>query len=53
MTLIPKIIGGYSGGMVDVLDYSGFFLATTIMGLPVLYLVYLCQKTFTLKEENK
>lgn len=53
MTLIPKIIGGYSGGMVDALDYSGFFLATTIMGLPVLYLVYLCQKTFTLKENSK
>ena len=52
MTLIPKIIGGYSGGMVDVLDYSGFFLATTIMGLPVLYLIYLCQKTFKLKENK-
>jgi len=50
MTLIPKIIGGYSGGMVDVLDYSGFFLATTLMGIPVLYIIYLCQKTFKLKQ---
>ena len=50
MTLIPKIIGGYSGGMVDVLDYSGFFLATTLMGLPVLYIIYLCQKTFKLNQ---
>lgn len=50
MTLIPKIIGGYSGGMVDVLDYSGFFLATSIMGLPVLYIIYLCQKTFKLNQ---
>ncbi len=51
MTLIPKIIGGYSGGMVDVIDYSGFFLATTLMGIPVLYIIYLCQKTFTLKNK--
>jgi len=51
MTLIPKIIGGYSGGMVDVLDYSGFFLATTLMGLPVLYIIYLCQKTFKLNQK--
>ena len=51
MTLIPKIIGGYSGGMVDVLDYSGFFLATTLMGIPVLYIIYLCQKTFNLNQK--
>jgi MFS transporter, PAT family, beta-lactamase induction signal transducer AmpG len=51
MTLIPKIIGGYSGGMVDILDYSGFFLATTLMGIPVLYIIYLCQKTFNLNQK--
>lgn len=51
MTLIPKIIGGYSGGMVEVIDYSGFFLATTLMGLPVLYIIYLCQRTFKLNQK--
>ena len=49
MTLLPKVLGGYSGGMVDSLGYSGFFLATTIMGIPVLYIVVLCGKSFKLK----
>jgi MFS transporter, PAT family, beta-lactamase induction signal transducer AmpG len=39
MTLLPKTLGGYSGGMVDALGYPGFFLLTTLMGLPVLVLV--------------
>lgn len=44
MTLLPKVLGGYSGAMVDSIGYQGFFLATTIMGLPVLYIVHKCQK---------
>lgn len=39
MTLLPKTLGGYSGGMVDALGYPGFFVLTTVMGLPVLALV--------------
>ena len=39
MTLLPKTLGGYSGGMVDALGYPGFFVLTTLMGLPVLVLV--------------
>lgn len=39
MTLLPKTLGGYSGGMVDVLGYPGFFMLTTLMGLPVVVLV--------------
>jgi len=39
MTLLPKTLGGYSGGMVDALGYPGFFVLTTVMGLPVLLLV--------------
>lgn len=50
MTLLPKVLGGYSGGMVEVLGYQGFFLLTTLMGLPVLYIVWLCGKKFKLKE---
>lgn len=46
MTLFPKILGGYSGSMVEQLDYSGFFLLTTLMGVPVIGIVWLCQKKF-------
>ncbi len=40
MTLLPKLLGGYSGGMVDTLGYPGFFVFTTLIGLPVLWLVW-------------
>jgi PAT family beta-lactamase induction signal transducer AmpG len=40
MTLLPKVLGGYSGGMVDDLGYPGFFVLTTLLGLPVLWLVW-------------
>ncbi len=41
MLLLPKFVGGYSGVMVDSLDYPAFFVLTTLMGLPVLLLVWL------------
>lgn len=44
MTLLPKTLGGYSGGMVDALGYPGFFVLTTLMGLPVLALVLLAKR---------
>jgi len=40
MTLLPKVFGGYSGGMVEAFGYSQFFIITTLIGLPILYLVY-------------
>jgi len=52
MTLLPKILGGYSGSIVDALGYQGFFLFTTIIGIPVLYIVWLCGKKFELKDAN-
>ena len=39
MTLLPKVLGGYSGGMVDALGYSRFFLFTALLGIPVLMLI--------------
>ncbi len=39
MTLLPKILGGYSGTMVDSMGYSKFFLITALMGIPVLVLI--------------
>lgn len=50
MTLLPKVLGGYSGGMVEVLGYQGFFLLTTLMGLPVLFIVWQCGKRFKLRD---
>ena len=44
MTLFPKILGGYSGSMVDNLGYPSFFIITTVIGLPVLWLVYIAGK---------
>ncbi len=39
MILFPKILGGYSGTIVDSLGYSHFFLITALLGVPVLFLV--------------
>ncbi len=44
MTLVPKVFGGYSGTMVDAFGYPAFFLITTLMGLPVLLLVWYCSR---------
>jgi PAT family beta-lactamase induction signal transducer AmpG len=44
MTLLPKVLGGYSGAMVDSLGYENFFIIASIMGLPVLVLVWLANK---------
>lgn len=40
MTLLPKIFGGYSGTLVEQFGYSKFFVITTLIGVPVLWLVY-------------
>ena len=53
MTLLPKSLGGYSGGMVDALGYPGFFVVTSLMGLPVIALVVLAGRHLALKEHNK
>lgn len=44
MTLFPKILGGYSGSIVESFGYSNFFTLTAIMGIPVLYLVWKIRK---------
>ena len=40
MTLTPKIIGGYSGSIVNSIGYPNFFLFTTLLGIPILFLVW-------------
>lgn len=44
MTLLPKLLGGYSGMIVDNVGYQNFFLFTAVLGLPVLLLVYWVDK---------
>lgn len=44
MTLFPKLLGGYSGSMVDNLDYPIFFTLTALMGVPVLFLILVAGK---------
>lgn len=40
MLLLPKLLGGYSGGLVDSIGYPAFFVLTAALGIPVLYLVH-------------
>lgn len=44
MTLLPKLIGGYSGSIVENIGYTQFFLVASLMGLPVLWIIYLANK---------
>lgn len=41
MLLLPKFIAGFSGEFVDAYGYENFFIATALLGLPVLILVWL------------
>ncbi|QIZ75593.1 AmpG family muropeptide MFS transporter [Ferrimonas lipolytica] len=44
MLLFPKFVAGFSGVMVDSLGYVGFFIAVSLMGLPVLLLIALAMR---------
>ncbi len=44
MLLAPKFLAGYSGRYVDAYGYQNFFIATAILGLPVLLLVGLASR---------
>ncbi len=44
MSLFPKLIGGYSGTIVTSIGYPTFFLFTALMGIPVIYLIWLVRK---------
>ncbi len=53
MTLLPKTLGGYSGSMVDALGYPSFFMITTLLGVPVLWLIYIVSKRFEIEDQSK
>ncbi|MGS2717763.1 AmpG family muropeptide MFS transporter [Eionea flava] len=44
MTLFPKLLGGYSGTLVESVGYSTFFLMTAIIGIPVVMLILFLQR---------
>ncbi|WP_230659753.1 AmpG family muropeptide MFS transporter [Psychrobacter sp. I-STPA10] len=44
MTLLPKVLGGYSGTIVDNMGYPFFFIFTALIGVPILWLIYLVDK---------
>ena len=52
MTLIPKVLGGYSGSMVDAIGYSRFFLFTAILGIPVLVLILIAARRFEIRDRS-
>ena len=53
MTLFPKIIGGYSGTIVDATSYSTFFLIAAALGVPVLLLIVVAAKRLKLAEADR
>ena len=49
MLLLPKFLAGYSGMYVDAYGYSHFFIATALLGVPVLLLVWLAGRVQIVK----
>ena len=52
MTLIPKVLGGYSGGIVDTLGYSGFFAMTALAGVPVIVLIVIILRRVSVEDSR-
>ncbi len=50
MTLMPKLIGGYSGSIVENIGYSNFFLVASLMGVPVLFLLLYLHRYLQFKD---
>lgn len=47
MTLLPKVLGGYSGSIVNSIGYTGFFTFCALLGMPILLLVWWADKALT------
>ena len=45
MVLLPKTIGGFSGEYVDHFGWENFFIATALLGIPVLVLIVLAERS--------
>lgn len=53
MTLLPKVLGGYSGTIVDNMGYPFFFIFTFAIGMPILGLIYWVDKKMDIAEVPK
>ncbi|MFB2588809.1 MFS transporter [Acinetobacter sp. c1-l78] len=53
MTLTPKIVGGYSGKIVDSIGYPNFFLMTALLSIPILFLILWVSKLLRQHEQNQ
>ena len=53
MTLFPKLLGGYSGQVVDAFGYSYFFLGAAALGIPVLFLVALAARQDSKRKQRR
>ncbi|WP_372742026.1 MFS transporter [Neptunomonas sp.] len=51
MLLFPKFLGGFSGGVVDSFNYTWFFTGTTLLGIPVLILVWMAARITPIKSK--
>lgn len=40
MTLFPKFLGGYSGTLVEMFGYHNFFIFSSLLGIPIVFLVH-------------
>ena len=50
MLLLPKVLAGYSGGIVDQIGYANFYIFTAIIGIPVLILIFWISKIAPVKD---
>ncbi|MBC5785661.1 MFS transporter [Ramlibacter sp. USB13] len=53
MLLLPKFLAGYSGKYVDSYGYANFFVATAMLGVPVLVLVWLATRNLKVKPKER
>ena len=52
MTLFPKLLGGYSGTLVDSIGYANFFLIASCLGFPVIVLIYFFRTKLVVEDKR-
>ena len=50
MLLLPKVLAGYSGTIVDQMGYANFYIFTAVIGIPVLLLIIWIAKIAPVKD---
>lgn len=52
MTLFPKLLGGFSGTLVELIGYSNFFIFASALGVPVIILIYFLQHRLRVRDAS-